>query len=143
VDRPDLLCARLACEAMEKRPDLNVIPTLFPIDDFDFDRTSRQFLSAVRAKTGLEGVTDRRDCREVLENATPLGQNMIDDGTYNWDSHAVNCHIFKDTKHKLGFFDRAISALIRDLYDRGLDRQTAGPRPQSTEVQSLQLPTEP
>ena len=43
--------------------------------------------------------------------------------TYNWDSHAVNCHIFKDTKHKLGFFDQAISALIADLYDRGLDKR--------------------
>jgi len=59
----------------------------------------------------------------VLENATPRGQDMIEDGTYNWDSHAVNCHIFKDTKHKLGFLDRAISTLIEDLYDRGLDKR--------------------
>jgi hypothetical protein len=59
----------------------------------------------------------------VLENPTPRGQKMIEDGTYNWDSHAVNCHIFKDTKYKLGFLDRALSALIADLYQRGLDKR--------------------
>ncbi len=59
----------------------------------------------------------------VLENATPRGQQMIEDGTYNWDSHAVNCHIFKDTKYKLGFLDQAVAALIDDLYTRGLDRR--------------------
>ena len=59
----------------------------------------------------------------VLENATPRGGDMPKDCTYNWDSHAVNCDIFKDTKHKLGYLDRSVSALIEDLYDRGLDRR--------------------
>ncbi|MGL6075596.1 MAG: DUF1501 domain-containing protein [Fimbriiglobus sp.] len=59
----------------------------------------------------------------VLENSTPPGKPMIEDGTYNWDSHAVNCNIFTDTKYKLGFFDQAISALITDLYQRGLDKK--------------------
>ena len=59
----------------------------------------------------------------VMENATPFGGEMVKNHTYNWDSHAVNCHIFDDTKYKLGFFDQAISALIEDLYARGLDRR--------------------
>ncbi|MCU0705051.1 MAG: DUF1501 domain-containing protein [Fimbriiglobus sp.] len=59
----------------------------------------------------------------VLENATPRGQEMIKGGIYNWDSHAVNGHIFDDTKHKLGFLDQALTALIRDLYERGLDKR--------------------
>jgi hypothetical protein len=59
----------------------------------------------------------------VLENATPRGHEMIQDGVYNWDSHAVNCHIFKDTKYKLGFLDQALAALIEDLATRGLDRR--------------------
>lgn len=59
----------------------------------------------------------------VMENATPFGGQMIKNHTYNWDSHAVNCHIFEDTQYKLGFFDQAISALIDDLYLRGLDRR--------------------
>ncbi|HEX4610838.1 MAG TPA: DUF1501 domain-containing protein [Urbifossiella sp.] len=59
----------------------------------------------------------------VMENATPPGGEMKPDHTYNWDSHSVNCHIFEDTRYKLGFFDQAISALIEDLYARGLDRR--------------------
>ena len=59
----------------------------------------------------------------VMENATPVGGQMVKNHTYNWDSHAVNCHIFDDTQYKLGFFDQAISALIEDLYARGLDRR--------------------
>ena len=37
----------------------------------------------------------------VLENPYQSGVQMPTDGTYNWDSHAVNCHIFNDTKRRL------------------------------------------
>ncbi len=43
--------------------------------------------------------------------------------TGNWDSHAVNCDIFDDTRARLPVFDRAVSALIEDLYQRGLDKK--------------------
>ena len=59
----------------------------------------------------------------VMENATPPGEKMKENHCYNWDSHAVNCHIFEDTQYKLGFLDQAISALIEDLYARGLNRR--------------------
>ncbi|HEY1191047.1 MAG TPA: DUF1501 domain-containing protein [Gemmata sp.] len=59
----------------------------------------------------------------VMENATPPGAQMKKNHTYNWDSHAVNCHIFEDTQFKLGFLDQAISALIEDLYARGLNKR--------------------
>jgi hypothetical protein len=59
----------------------------------------------------------------VMENPTPPGQNLPKDVAYNWDCHAVNCHLFTDIKYKLGFLDQAISALIEDLYARGLDRR--------------------
>jgi uncharacterized protein (DUF1501 family) len=45
------------------------------------------------------------------------------DGTYNWDAHAVNCHLFNDARQRLPIYDRAVSALIEDLYARGLDRK--------------------
>lgn len=44
-------------------------------------------------------------------------------GTYNWDSHAVNCHLFNDAKVRFPIYDRTISAMIEDLYERGLDRR--------------------
>lgn len=42
--------------------------------------------------------------------------------TSNWDDHSVNAHIFDAYKAKLPSFDQSVSALIEDLYDRGLDR---------------------
>jgi uncharacterized protein (DUF1501 family) len=59
----------------------------------------------------------------VLENATPPGVSLKENHCYNWDSHAVNCHIFEDTQYKLAFLDQAISALIEDLYTRGLNER--------------------
>jgi hypothetical protein len=59
----------------------------------------------------------------VLENPYQSGIPFLSDGTYNWDSHAVNCHIFNDAKARLPIYDRAVTALIEDLYDRGLDKK--------------------
>jgi hypothetical protein len=42
--------------------------------------------------------------------------------TSNWDDHSVNSHIFKAYDEKLPYFDQSVSALIEDLYQRGLDR---------------------
>jgi hypothetical protein len=39
-----------------------------------------------------------------------------------WDDHSVNCDIFKAYEERMPVLDRAASALIEDLYDRGLDR---------------------
>ena len=59
----------------------------------------------------------------VLENPWLPGTTAPVDTTYNWDSHAVNCHIFTDAKFRLPFYDRAVTALIEDVYARGLDKK--------------------
>jgi hypothetical protein len=59
----------------------------------------------------------------VMENPSFPGQGFPEDVTYNWDSHAVNCHIFTDSRFRFPMYDRAVTALIEDLYDRGLDRR--------------------
>jgi hypothetical protein len=59
----------------------------------------------------------------VLENPVAPGTQYPKDITYNWDSHAVNCHIFTDSKYRFPFYDRAVTALIEDLYERGLDKR--------------------
>ncbi len=41
----------------------------------------------------------------------------------NWDDHAVNHHVFDALKYRAPFFDQAVSALIEDICDRGLDRR--------------------
>ena len=41
----------------------------------------------------------------------------------NWDDHAVNHHVFDAMKLRCRYFDQAVSALIEDIYLRGLDRR--------------------
>ncbi|HAM71241.1 MAG TPA: DUF1501 domain-containing protein [Verrucomicrobiales bacterium] len=58
----------------------------------------------------------------VWEN--PFPSSPIPSGCcYNWDSHAVNCHIFEDSRWRFPVYDQAVSALIEDLYARGLDQK--------------------
>ncbi len=60
----------------------------------------------------------------VMEN--PYGDTgvpWIEEGCYNWDSHAVNAHIFKDAKIRLPIYDKVITAMIEDIYERGLDKK--------------------
>lgn len=59
----------------------------------------------------------------VLENPFISGVPQLKAGVYNWDSHAVNCHIFEDARVRFPIYDQAIAALIEDLYARGLDKK--------------------
>lgn len=59
----------------------------------------------------------------VLENPFVSGVPFPKDGTYNWDSHAVNCHLFRDARVRFPIYDRTVTALIEDIYARGLDER--------------------
>ncbi|MBL8819078.1 MAG: DUF1501 domain-containing protein [Planctomyces sp.] len=59
----------------------------------------------------------------VMENPYVSGIPWLKQGTYNWDSHAVNCHLFDDAKVRLPIYDQAVTALVEDIYARGLDRR--------------------
>ena len=41
----------------------------------------------------------------------------------NWDDHAVNHHVFDALAYRAPVFDQAVTALIEDLYERGLDKR--------------------
>jgi len=41
--------------------------------------------------------------------------------TQSWDDHAVNHHVFNGLKHRCPYMDSAVSALIEDIYQRGLN----------------------
>jgi hypothetical protein len=59
----------------------------------------------------------------VIENPYCKQVPQIPNGVYNWDSHAVNCHLFDDALVRLPIFDRTVAALIEDIYARGLDKR--------------------
>jgi len=58
----------------------------------------------------------------VMENPVPSG-TLPDNCCYNWDSHAVNCHLFEDLKFRAPFYDQAVTALVEDLHLRGLTKK--------------------
>lgn len=41
----------------------------------------------------------------------------------NWDDHAVNHHVFDAMKFRSAAYDQAVTALIEDIYERGLDKK--------------------
>jgi hypothetical protein len=41
----------------------------------------------------------------------------------NWDDHAVNVHCFDAMKFRSPAYDQAVSALIEDVYERGLNKR--------------------
>jgi hypothetical protein len=41
----------------------------------------------------------------------------------NWDDHAVNHHVFDAMRFRAAAYDRAVTALIEDIYERGLDKR--------------------
>jgi hypothetical protein len=59
----------------------------------------------------------------VMENPYVSGIPMPKYGTYNWDSHAVNCHLFKDAKMRLPIYDKVVTAMVEDLHAKRLDKR--------------------
>jgi hypothetical protein len=41
----------------------------------------------------------------------------------NWDDHAVNHHVFDAMRFRAEAYDQAVTALIEDIYERGLDER--------------------
>ena len=78
---------------------------------------SRALLARRLVEAGCSFVT------VVMENPYQSGVPWLKQGTYNWDSHAVNCHLFDDAKVRFPLYDQSVTALIEDLYQRGLDRR--------------------
>jgi hypothetical protein len=69
--------------------------------------------------------------RRLIEAGTSFANVVMEhpggasppDTVYNWDCHAVNCHVFNDARWRFPPFDQAVSALIEDLHSRGLDQR--------------------
>jgi uncharacterized protein (DUF1501 family) len=56
----------------------------------------------------------------ILENPEPANMDRL---SYNWDCHAVSVNVFVDCRWRLPYLDQTVTALIEDLYQRGLDKK--------------------
>jgi hypothetical protein len=58
----------------------------------------------------------------VMESPTPR-QPGPPGVNYNWDCHAINCHVFADLRWRLPLLDQTVTALIEDIHQRGLNKK--------------------
>ncbi len=65
--------------------------------------------------------------RRLVESGVDIITSVLDGPQCgrvgNWDDHAVNHHVFDALKFRAPNFDQAVSALIEDVYARGLDKR--------------------
>lgn len=83
---------------------------------YGFHTAGQQTLLARRLVEAGVGVVAIRFC--------PDGRGDYEKGMIGWDDHAVHGNIFEITKKRGPQFDQAVSTLIDDLEERGLDEQT-------------------
>jgi uncharacterized protein (DUF1501 family) len=76
-----------------------------------------------RSTWGQQCLLGRRLVEAGVELVTVTLNGPICGRTGSWDDHAVNHHIFDAMRRRAPYFDQAVSALVDDLHERGLDRR--------------------
>ena len=76
-----------------------------------------------RNRWGQQLLLARRLVEAGVEIITSSLHGPLCGRTHVWDDHAVDHHIFEALRFRMGNYDQAVSALIEDLYARGLDKR--------------------
>lgn len=123
------------------RHDLDTSGTLNAIDEFDAQALGlltsanageafdlRKESASVRQRYGMNAwgqqlLMARRLVEAGVEIIATEFDGPLCGRVQNWDDHAVNQHVFDAYKFRTPVFDQAVSALIEDIYARGLDRR--------------------
>ena len=72
---------------------------------------------------GQQCLMARRLVEAGVEIVTTTFDGPLCGRVANWDDHAVNHHVFDALRHRAPYYDQAVSALIEDIYARGLDKR--------------------
>ena len=76
-----------------------------------------------RNRWGQQLLLARRLVESGVEIVTSSLSGPLCGRVGNWDDHAVNQHQFEALRFRMPNYDRAVSALIEDVYARGLDKR--------------------
>ena len=76
-----------------------------------------------RNRWGQQLLLARRLVESGVEIVTSQLSGPLCGRVGNWDDHAVNHHQFEALRFRMPNYDRAVSALIEDIYARGLDKR--------------------
>ncbi len=72
---------------------------------------------------GQQCLLARRLVESGVELITTTLNGPLCGRVQNWDDHAVNHHCFDAMKSRAPYYDQAVTALVEDLHERGLDKQ--------------------
>ncbi len=76
-----------------------------------------------RNSWGQQLLLSRRLVEAGVEVMTTSLSGPLCGRVQNWDDHAVNHHVFDAMRFRAAAYDRAVTALIEDIYERGLDKR--------------------
>jgi len=76
-----------------------------------------------RNRWGQQLLLARRLVEAGVDIVTSSLSGQLCGRVQNWDDHAVNHHVFEALRFRMGNYDQAVSALIEDIYARGLDKR--------------------
>ena len=74
-----------------------------------------------RNRWGQQCLLARRLAEAGVEIITTTFDGPLAGSVSNWDDHAVNHNVFDALEYRMPTYDRAVTALIEDIYQRGLD----------------------
>jgi uncharacterized protein (DUF1501 family) len=93
-------------------------------DAFDVSQEDAQTRDRYgRNRWGQQLLLARRLVEAGVEIITSSLHGPLCGRTQVWDDHAVDHHIFEALRFRMGNYDQAVSALIEDIYARGLDKR--------------------
>ncbi|MDA8744168.1 DUF1501 domain-containing protein [Rubripirellula amarantea] len=93
-------------------------------DAFDLTQESDETRDRYGRNTwGQQLLMARRLAEAGVEVLTSSLRGPLCGRVQNWDDHAVNHHIFDAMRFRAAAYDQAVSALIEDIYERGLDKE--------------------
>jgi hypothetical protein len=91
---------------------------------FDLSREPDQLRDRYgRHQWGQQCLLARRLVEAGVDIVTTEFDGPLCGRVQNWDDHAVNHHVFEALAFRAPYVDQAVSALIKDVYERGLDRR--------------------
>ena len=76
-----------------------------------------------RNRWGQQLLLARRLVESGVEIVTSNLSGPLCGRVNNWDDHAVNHHVFDALRFRAPNYDQAVTALIEDIYERGLDKR--------------------
>lgn len=102
----------------------NVLTGSAARDAFDISREDPRIRDRYGRHTwGQQCLLARRLVEAGVELVSVTLNGPLCGRTQSWDDHAVNHHIFDAMKHRAPLFDQAVSSLIEDIHQRGLDQR--------------------